>query len=774
MSAEKIEEIKKVLAKELARKAVDFGRVLELAAELSKFDTESAAFSVNATIIRRLGRELVSAQETALAELVKNSFDADAEKVKVIFSGTEKAGGRLLLEDDGNGMTPDQVRDGFLRIASDAKEVEPVSPKFKRKRAGQKGIGRFAVERLGQRLTLVTATAADPLATELTVEWKAFEKSTELTSVRNPIKRTAKKFNQGTLLIIDGLREPWSLESIQTAEAYVSDLQEPKYFKGVFPSDKAAKSPSSVGNFIVEFSVLDGVLPKPIPQSETEVVNSALAVVEATVDDAGRWEIYVASKPLDYEQTFTVREISKDKRAEWTFTHLRSVQLRAAYFISETELLAGIKKSKLEKILRSRGGIKLYRNSFRVPPYGNPGDDWLKLDRYEASRAILVPVKRTNWVGYVSITDPLNKSTSETSSREGLVVNEYFNELVRFTLNTLLLLAAEIGQRRGKKVYASDTSFGQAKSERALRAASTISKYLEDLQKTRKGGATGYTKDALTDSTLADIKIELEKLLKDASELTGEVSILRVFASVGMSVLMFSHEVKGLLTNMVSQIDTLLEDSGMPAKTKRHLKEFRGMLDRLQHLTNFYESTGSAAADRSISEAEPLSLVNGFVESFAPQATKRGITLRFEGDATLPIYKVAMHEAELSSVLINLYTNAVKAILRHGNAKKREIIMRHSRVGANEVIEVLDTGSGIKAGDKDKIFTPFFTTTPVKRALRPGDADMFGTGLGLTIARDAIQAARGNIEVVFPPPTGFSTCLRIELPQIPHDEKKQN
>ena len=68
MSAAKSEEIKKELAQELARKAVDYGRVLELAAELSKFDTESAAFSVNATIIRRLGRELVSAQETALVE----------------------------------------------------------------------------------------------------------------------------------------------------------------------------------------------------------------------------------------------------------------------------------------------------------------------------------------------------------------------------------------------------------------------------------------------------------------------------------------------------------------------------------------------------------------------------------------------------------------------------------------------------------------------------------------------------------------------------------
>jgi signal transduction histidine kinase len=195
------------------------------------------------------------------------------------------------------------------------------------------------------------------------------------------------------------------------------------------------------------------------------------------------------------------------------------------------------------------------------------------------------------------------------------------------------------------------------------------------------------------------------------------------------------------------------------------------MLDRLQYLTNFYESTGSAAADRTLSEADALSLLNAFVESFAPQAEKRGIRLQFEGDGTLPIRKIAMHEAEFSSVLINLYTNAVKAIQRT-NGRKRDILMRHSRVGNNEVVEVLDTGVGIVPKDRKNIFEPFFTTTPVKRALRPGDSDMFGTGLGLTIARDAIQSARGSIELVNPPPKGFSTCFRIELPHGQNEEKE--
>lgn len=773
MSKEKIEHIKEQLSKELGKKSVDFGRINSLAADLSALDTESAAFSVNATIIRRLGRELVAAQETALAELVKNAFDADAKLAEVIFSSTDKPGGRLLIKDDGNGMTPQQLRDGFLRIASDSKEIEPASPTYKRRRAGQKGIGRFAVERLGARLVVVTATESDPLATELNVEWNAFEKSAELFSLRHPIKRVPKTFSKGTTLIIDGLRESWSLDAIQEAEAYVGDLTEPGYFASVLPESEGTPKLKGDPGFKVQFSIIDGVMPKPIARAEAEVVNSAAALVDATVRHDGTWEVKITSRALRYSRTFVLRDIGKDEKALWKFTSLREVRVRAAYVISDADYLQGLKAGRLKKILRTRGGIKIYRNGFRVPPYGNPDNDWLSLDRMEAGRAILVPVKSSNWLGFVSIADPGHKRAIETSSREGLVMNEFLAELTQFAKNSLVLAAIEIGRLRKKKIYASDPDFGQAKSERALKAANTLSKYLADLQKTRKGSA-GYAKEALTDSALADIKVELEKLVKDASDLTGEVAILRVFASVGMSVLMFSHEVKNLLGSMLGQIDDLAEDDDIPARTKKRLKELRSMLGRLQHLTGFYEATGSAAADRTVSGVDALSLVNSFVESFAPQAAKRGIALKFEGDATLPVRAVSMHEAELSSVLINLYTNAVKAIDRHGGTKAHEIIMRHSRVGDSEVIEVLDTGAGIKAADKESIFKPFFTTTPVKRALRPGDPEMFGTGLGLTIARDAIRGARGNIEVVLPPPRGYSSCLRIELPHIPDDPKEQS
>src|SRR5205814_1679954 len=119
--------------------------LLGLVSELAQHDPDKIRFSVDAGLINRLGLQLVARQETAVAELIKNAFDADATQVKLIFSASEnRTGGRLIVEDNGEGMTKGQLVNGFMRLASDEKIREPTSPRFRRQRAGRKGIGRFA------------------------------------------------------------------------------------------------------------------------------------------------------------------------------------------------------------------------------------------------------------------------------------------------------------------------------------------------------------------------------------------------------------------------------------------------------------------------------------------------------------------------------------------------------------------------------------------------------------------------------------------------------
>lgn len=144
------EEIRKELSNILESDPNNYNLILSLSNELASFDEDNVRFSVDAGVIDRLGSELVARQETAVSELVKNSYDADATEVRLTFKDSSNIGGNLIISDDGVGMTKDQLINGFMRISSTDKLRNPYSEMYRRKRAGRKGIGRFAVQRLGK------------------------------------------------------------------------------------------------------------------------------------------------------------------------------------------------------------------------------------------------------------------------------------------------------------------------------------------------------------------------------------------------------------------------------------------------------------------------------------------------------------------------------------------------------------------------------------------------------------------------------------------------
>src|SRR5262249_229113 len=144
-------------------------------------------FSVDAGVLARLGRELVVRHETALSELVKNAYDADARRVIVRIMGPDH-GTYIEIADDGTGMTLETLSDGFMRLATTDKVEPPLAPELRRRRAGRKGIGRFAAERLGRRLVLTTATKETDSALKMEIEWDQFAPGKELSAISIPVK----------------------------------------------------------------------------------------------------------------------------------------------------------------------------------------------------------------------------------------------------------------------------------------------------------------------------------------------------------------------------------------------------------------------------------------------------------------------------------------------------------------------------------------------------------------------------------------------------------
>jgi HSP90 family molecular chaperone len=150
------QKLKDFLVRELQSNTPNIAKIQELTSQLSNLDENTVGFSVDAGIIDRLGRELVAKHETAVSELVKNAYDADATKVDLIFSNSNKPGGTLWVRDNGHGMNREELINGFMRLSSTDKIHHPISPIYKRQRAGRKGIGRFAAQRLGNRLVITT------------------------------------------------------------------------------------------------------------------------------------------------------------------------------------------------------------------------------------------------------------------------------------------------------------------------------------------------------------------------------------------------------------------------------------------------------------------------------------------------------------------------------------------------------------------------------------------------------------------------------------------
>lgn len=238
-------------------------------------------FSVDASHISRLGLELVAKQETAVAELVKNGYDADATNVDLIFSTGNGRQTSLEIFDNGLGMDVQQLEAGFMRLSTPNKVVSPRSELYRRQKAGRKGIGRFAAQRLGRRLVLETTTSRLHYGLRLEINWDEFEAELDLTSVPTMINRIKKPFAHGTRLTILDLRDSWSDAQIERSHRHIAELIQP------FPLSATASGSKADPGFKASFArERDGDL-EIVADDWSLYFKHALAEIEGLVDDNG-------------------------------------------------------------------------------------------------------------------------------------------------------------------------------------------------------------------------------------------------------------------------------------------------------------------------------------------------------------------------------------------------------------------------------------------------------------------------------------------------------
>lgn len=758
-NSDKIKNLQDQLIKELSKtESINYDLIATLSKKFIGFDEQSIRFSVDASHIHRLGFELVGKQETALGELIKNAFDADAAEVQVTFEKYDQPGGMLIISDNGSGMTLELIKEAWMRLSTKSKVDGPFSPLFGRSRAGRKGIGRFAVERLGENLRLETTVNGALEGIRVEFDWDSMSlESSELDLIAFKIEKFQKNINlHGTTLTISNLRDKWSEKQFERVWKSVLFLQSPT---GGVKRENIAHNPSYVldpGFSVVINGTSDSFIAKEY-SLQTTFLDERLAKFKGIIDSNG-----IATYTLHSEK---LGGLTDSHSLGQPFLGLSPMEFNVDYFIYGDKLINGFSKVTAQDLGKRFGGIRVYRDGFRVLPYGEQGNDWLALDYDYGRRDVLNPYGNQNFFGFVEFGSSANPLLEETSGREGLIENDTFEELRSFLREGLQWAVLRIAAARGKKIR-------KSKDHISLRKPSEIIE--EAISEASNLSSTAASIGVSSELTVSIPLVELENIKnktreyenaaeKSESEHIEYESMLRILASLGTSISVFSHEIGGAVNGILGGVrdaEDVIQDANIQDKFTPIITNIKNSATRLEDLSGYVLALIHRSSAREKSEIALYQSISNFVKYFTHYLSSRSISISYSVHPKHLRTKV-MHKTEIDSVLFNFLTNSIKAIDRGGDLERKIRIEAFAR-NDFAVLAFEDSGAGVTESIQDRIFDAFFTTTSVRDEDVPGP----GAGLGLKIVDDIASANGGLVKLANPSPS-YKCRFEFSVPLAP-------
>jgi signal transduction histidine kinase len=705
-------------------------------------------FSVDSRLLFELGEKLVARKSVALAELVKNSYDADATRVTVRLENVTTPHGKIIVEDNGLGMTLDTIRQTWMRISTDLKDRFPLSERFHRPRTGAKGIGRFASRRIARHMQLHSvAKRKDGLREETSIafDWPEFRAGRNIGEVpiRYESSIVGKGLPSGITLTLGGLRESWQKHDVEELQRDLFGLVSP--FR-----DNTAKRKNDPGFSLKlesqEFPELSGDLSE-------RFLEASWAVLAGKLDKKGRalYRLNIRGGPI------------LSFKPERFFPNLGPVQMRIYFFVYRSEFFEGFPFSlgDVRRIASNQSGIRIYLDRFRIFPYGDPGDDWLDLDADRGkrltsvqsglskvseglSRPMLQLPGNNQLFGAILLSRNRNPDLVLNVSRERVLDNDAFKTLrsfARMGVDWMTVQYARHGKNeRGRK---QEPAIADPYTQLTV-----VRQRVEDSQELAQ-----QTKTRIIQA----IDLARTSFLSREKEHISELSMIRVLATVGTSVVIFDHELravidalKGIRVDLESYSHELVGDDRA---------KYESLLDSLSKWISSVEQQGmqiGVLLSRQARERKQRivlrQVVDEMKEPFSRYMDELGI--EFRNDVPSTLRTPPMYGCELQSVLLNLLTNALKAVKRES---VRQVGIIADVAGNNLRIRFRDTGIGLSAQMREEVFRPFVSTS------EPDPILGVGTGLGLKIARDLLEVYGGTIQFV-DCDSPWKACVEIRLP----------
>lgn len=653
------------------------------------------AFRPRARLMKLLGAELISDEVVAVTELVKNAHDADASTVVVTFKSVTGGDGEIVITDDGLGMDRETLLGRWMEPASSWKGERERRTGRGRRVLGEKGVGRFAADKLAARLELISRRAGQDDEVRAVFDWDRFSSDDQMLSdvkCRWEQRPASVVTGQGTVLRMSGLRAAWSERMFRRLSTrltrLISAFEEVDGFRIIIESD--------------EFPEYSGEL-------RTDFLDRAPYRIDASFDG---------------EQTVEVNVNGTRSTAHlWNGTgDLRCgpVRVRLFTFDLETGAIARIgPRMEVRAWLKEWTGVSIYRDGFRVWPYGEPHDDWLRLDQRRVNNPV-VRLSNNQIVGFVQISSDGNPQLRDQTNREGLIHNRGLNDLRRLMYFVLQILEAERQKVRHPP---------QRNSTAGSRNGNGWESIPAQLDKVAR-----RVDPALRDELKRIARRVDETLAKEESEHRKFVEGYSGLAALGQAAVGLDAAVRPLLDRVRAGCDSLnAELNGRGSRRLRSqlktIESTLGLIDTRLGMVTPMDTGSTHRRRRAIDVPAELEVSRSMLQPLLEEA---GVEMELDVPRR-GVLRVEMRPETFHRVMHILASNSLDWLHR---IKKPRIRVR-ARVHDGECeIVFSDNGPGIPEDLADRVFDPLFSG-------KEG-----GQGMGLTIARHIVELHGGSISVL--------------------------
>ncbi len=737
--------------------------------------TKQTAFRPRARLLSMLGEQLISDHAVGLIELVKNAYDADATNVAIHM--TQLAASEttcIAIQDNGLGMTRDDIEQKWLSPAVDHKERQKQqkqrSPRG-RLPIGEKGVGRFAVHQLGRRFQLVSR-ADNAIEVFFRINWDDFD-SGDVYLDDIPVElfeRVPEVFTgnaTGTHLLIEQARAPWKESHVAKVHRALRRLQSPH---AQFP------------DFHITLSCPD--YPDYENMSISDILERAHYIFRGYITEDGL---------LDYEYRcchpgLSTRQKNGDghnlipsatkEMASFGLNGCGPFHITFYVWDRAQEYLNQSNVARAD--LDAMSGVSLFRDGLRVLPYGEPGNDWLDLDR----ERINDPSKRIGnqqIIGFVEVEQEKTPKLRDKTNREGLIDNIAFRDMRALVRAAMTIFTTEWYTDRPNKT---DPRPRAPKS--AIKQAKNLAEAVAETA--RDDVVVGIKPEKDTDDTNSDDvydvaepapaqpdmflepdepltyltqrraihalreHIQQAMVYQQQSEADSDQreQVLLHLSATGMAAERVAHEFGRQVHAALEALSTLRGMGGISREATQAIRTLDACLGTLRNEFRVlapYEAGWRLQRTGTVSIRDAAHLALKLNEHLIDEYD---ITTEVEGDD----FTVAARQASLVQVFDNVVHNA--CVWLEGCSQPRQMTLALD--GEARTIQIADTGPGIPDHLQETVFEPFVT-------LRNG-----GRGLGLHITRELLQAMHATITLLPPNRNGTGTVFVVAFPDKATDK----